>query len=63
MSENTPIVEFLEEFQEILDEASVVGLVFLEEQQYVLLLGILALSWRPVITSSRNQTPIKHFLI
>jgi hypothetical protein len=30
MSENTPIVEFLEEFQEILDEASIVGLVILK---------------------------------
>jgi hypothetical protein len=39
MFEHTPIVEFLEEFQGIIDEASIIGLVILEEQKYVLSLG------------------------
>jgi hypothetical protein len=42
MFEHAPIVEFLEEFQGILDEASIIGLVILEEQKCVLLLGAYA---------------------
>jgi hypothetical protein len=42
MSENTSIVEFLEELQGILEEASIAGLDIPDKQQYVLLLGALA---------------------
>ncbi len=56
MFEHAPIVEFLEEFQGILDEASIIGLVILEEQKCVLLLGAYASWWKPFITWHGSNT-------
>jgi hypothetical protein len=41
MIEDTFVVEFIEEFQGVIDEISVSSLIIREEQQYVYLLGAL----------------------
>jgi hypothetical protein len=59
MSEDTSVTKFIEEFQSIIDDIFVSGLIILEEQQYVYLLRALPSSWKPFISSQgtvRNET-------
>lgn len=56
MTEDTQIVDFIEEFQGILGELSVSGLDIPKDEQYVHLLGALLPSWRPFVSSQGANT-------
>ena len=56
LGENEPVMPFLEEWQSLLDQASIAGLTFNDSQCVTMLLSLLPPTWRAFVTTQSNTS-------
>ena len=54
LEEHAPVMSFLEEWQSLLDQASIAGLTFSDSQCVTMLLSLLPPTWRSFVTTQSN---------